>query len=352
MKAVMLKALNPPDSGRVNPPDSGRVNQLELVEIEIPSIKADQVLIKTGASTICTSDLNDLRENPFGIPLPVVIGHEGAGTVAAVGAAVQGFRPGDRVTTHSVYSCGKCLACREGMQHLCLQMEHFGINLQGTLAEYYPARADRVRRIPDSVDFPLASLSEPVSVCLEALAQARLSPGRSLLIIGDGPFGQIINRLAAAFELSKVVMAGWLDFRLSFARGAVRLNTSRVTDPAKAMKEAVGGSGYDAVIVAVGSAQAFANGLKCLKPKGRLVVFSAIQGETPVDLFWVHLKELEIIGACNDQNRYDEAVRMLSNPHLGLSEVITHHFAIQDYHQAFNLAEHGHERALKVSFVF
>jgi 2-desacetyl-2-hydroxyethyl bacteriochlorophyllide A dehydrogenase len=336
MKAVMLKA----------------VNQLELVEIEIPSIKADQVLIKTGASTICTSDINDLHKNPFDIPLPVVIGHEGAGTVAAVGAAVKDFHPGDRVTTHPVHPCGSCPACREGMQHLCLQMDHFGINLPGTLAEYYIARVDRIRHIPVSVDFPLASLSEPVSVCLEALAQARLLPGNSLLIIGDGPFGQMINRLAGRIKLARVVVAGWLDFRLAFALGAERVNTSRAADPVKAMLEPVDGSGYDAVIVAAGSARAFSDGLKCLKPKGRLVLFSAIQGETPVDLFWVHLKELEIIGACNDQERFDEAVRLLADPWLGLSELITHRFPIQEYQQAFDLAGLGHDRALKVSIVF
>jgi threonine dehydrogenase-like Zn-dependent dehydrogenase len=336
MKAVKLQAIH----------------QLALVDIPIPPVKDDQVLIKTGASTICTSDLNDIRENPFGIALPVVIGHEGAGTVAAMGAAVKGFKVGDRVTTHSVYPCGKCPACLDGMGHLCLNMEHLGINMQGTLAEYYLARADRVRPIPAHVGFPLASLSEPVSVCLEALAQARLSPGDSLLIIGDGPFGQIINRLAPAFQLGRVVMAGWLDFRLGFATQATRLNTSQLADPLKAMQDAAPAGGYNAVIVAVGSAQAVRDGLKCLRPKGRLVLFSALTGDTPVDLFWVHLKELEIIGSCNDQDRFDDAVRLLADPRLGLAEVITHTFPIEAYHAAFDLAANGHDRALKVSFVF
>jgi threonine dehydrogenase-like Zn-dependent dehydrogenase len=350
MKAVMLKATN----------------QLELVEMDVPAIQHpfgcsetsdDWLLIKTGASTICTSDLNDLRENPFGIPLPVVIGHEAAGTLVAVGAAVTGFGLGDRVTTHPVHPCGECPACREGMRHLCQDMKHFGINLQGTLAEYYTVRADRARVIPAGVDFALASLAEPVSVSLEALAQARLTPGGSLLIIGDGPFGQMINRLAAAYQLSKVVMAGWFDFRLGFGRGAVQLNTRGAADPVKMMKAALSGGdhpnrGYDAVIVAVGSPQAFTQGLQCLNPKGRLVVFSAITGETPVDLFSVHIKELEIIGACNDQDRFDQAVGMLADPSLGLGEVITHRFPIQDFRQAFDLAGSGQDRALKVSIEF
>ena len=180
MKAVYLKAIG----------------QVELVDIPVPVIQEDQLLIKTGAATICTSDLNDIRSNPFGIALPVVIGHEGAGMVAKVGKTVRGFQVGDRVTTHPVHPCGTCQACRDGMKHLCLNMDHFGINLQGTMAEYYVVRQDRARHIPDMVDFPLASLAEPVSVCLEALAQAKLSPGNSLLIIGDGPFG-VLRRLVS-----------------------------------------------------------------------------------------------------------------------------------------------------------
>lgn len=332
---------------RLNAPD-----RLELVEMDIPAIKDKELLIKTGASTICTSDLTDIRANPFGIRLPVVIGHEGAGTVAAIGAAVKGFRLGDRVATHPVHPCGDCPPCRDGMGHLCQNMRHFGINLPGTFAEYYVAREDRVRHIPDWVDFSLASLAEPVSVCLEALAQARLLPGKALLVIGDGPFGLMIARLAVPLDLSKLVLAGWYDFRLSFARQTVRLNTQKEADPLKVMRDAVGGAGYDAAVLAVGSHQAFLDGLHCLKPKGRLVIFSAIPGETPVDLFMVHLKELEIIGSCNDQDRFDEAVRMLSDPRLGLSELITHRFPIEEYRQALDLAENGHDRALKISFVF
>lgn len=336
MKAISLKSIG----------------KVDLIDIPIPAIKDDQLLIKTGAATICTSDLNDIRSNPFGITLPVVIGHEGAGTVVEVGKAVKGFKAGDRVTTHPVHPCGKCQACLDGMHHLCLNMEHFGINLQGTMAEYYVVRQDRVRCIPDSVDFPLASLAEPVSVCLEALAQAKLIPGNSLLIIGDGPFGVLIARLAEAFNLSKVVIVGRHDFRMSFAGSALKMNSKRMKDPIEELKKTAGGAGYDAAILGVGTAQAFTECFKCLKPKGRLVVFSAIPGDTAVDLFSLHIKELEILGACNDQDRLDEAVRMLSNPALGISELITHRLPFVEYEQALQLAGTGRETAMKVSLVF
>jgi threonine dehydrogenase-like Zn-dependent dehydrogenase len=231
-------------------------------------------------------------------------------------------------------------------------MGHFGINMQGTFAEYYLVREDRARRVPNDMDFCLASLAEPVCVGLEALAQARLLPGQSLLIIGDGPFGLLIARLASAQGLGRVVIAGWEDFRLQYAGAALAVNTRHAADPTFLLREAADGLGYDAAILAVGTQEAVRQGMNCLKPKGRFVIFSAISGETLVDLFTLHVNELELIGACNDDDRLDRAVELLSDTALRLEELITHRFSFEEYAQAFSLAASGHTQAIKVSIVF
>jgi threonine dehydrogenase-like Zn-dependent dehydrogenase len=328
------------------------INQVSLVEIDPPAIGEDELLIRTGAATICTSDLNDIRKNPFGIELPVILGHEGAGTVAAVGRRAAGFQVGDRVATHPVHPCGRCANCRRGWGHLCSDMGHFGLNRPGTFAEHFTVRADRARRIPDRVSFAVAALAEPVCVCLEALAQANLPPDGTLLVIGDGPFGVLIARLAQDLSLAKVVIAGHHDFRLGFADQAVQINTLGLADPRARLRAEVGGAGYEAVILAVGSVQAAQDGLALLRAKGRLVVFSALPGETPLDLFDVHVRELEIVGACNDQDRLDEAVGRLGVPELALRELITHAFRIEAYQEALDLAAGRHGEALKVAFTF
>jgi threonine dehydrogenase-like Zn-dependent dehydrogenase len=335
MKAIVLSALG----------------QVDLLDVPVPQIQDDELLIQTGAATICTSDLNDIRENPFGMTLPVGMGHEASGTVVRIGPAVRGFQVGDRVATHPVHPCGKCQACREGLRHLCLNWKHLGVNMPGTFAEYYVVRQDRARHIPGDLDFAVAALAEPVSVCLEALAQARLAPGNNLLVIGDGPFGVLMTRQCKNLALDVIVIAGFFDQRLAYARHALQVNTWDTPDAVQAMRAPLGGAGYDAVILAVSSRKAFVDGLQCLKPRGRLVVFSALPGNTPVDLLWVHLKELEIIGACSDQERFDEAVIMLSDPSLGLAEMITHRFKLEEYRQALQQADAGKEQAMKVAFV-
>ncbi|MCJ7550211.1 MAG: alcohol dehydrogenase catalytic domain-containing protein, partial [Anaerolineae bacterium] len=336
-----MKALQLPSVGRV-----------VLVDLPVPAIKDDELLIRTGATTICTSDLNDVRENPFNIAFPVVMGHEAAGIVAVVGANVTGFQVGDRVAAHPVHPCGRCPACQRSWGHLCVNVEHFAINRQGTFAEYFPVRADRARMIPQSVPFTAAALAEPVSVCLEALAQAALPAGGTLLILGDGPFGILMARLAASLPLRKTVLAGWEDFRLGFAQSAVTINTKAMPNPVERLRTEAEELGYDAVILAVGSPDAVRQGIALLRPKGRFVVFSALPGETPIDLFRVHMDELEIVGACSDENRLDDAIAQLSDPTLNLRELVTHTFPLEHYAEALTLAETGHDRALKVAFVF
>jgi threonine dehydrogenase-like Zn-dependent dehydrogenase len=152
--------------------------------------------------------------------------------------------------------------------------------------------------------------------------------------------------------LAKVVIAGHHEFRLSFATAAERVNIKGVEDPVAPLQAHASGQGYDAVILAVGRAEAVRDGLALLRPKGRLVIFSAVPGLIPVDLLSVHLKELEIVGACNDDNRLDEAVAALSDRSLRLEELVTHSFPLTKYREAFALAEQGHDAALKVALTF
>jgi threonine dehydrogenase-like Zn-dependent dehydrogenase len=325
--------------------------RVAVAQVEPPVPSEDQLLVRTGAATLCTSDLNDIRDNPFHIALPATLGHEGAGTVAAMGRRVRGFRVGDRVAAHPVHPCGRCEVCAAGLGHLCPNMQHFGLNLPGTLAEYFVVRADRARVLPATVDMAVAALAEPVCVCLEALAQARLSPGQSLLILGDGPFGIIMARLAARLDLARVVVAGWRNYRLSFVRGAQAVNTAGDSDPARTLRSASGGRGFDAAILAVASPQALDDGLRCLRPRGRLVVFASLHGATPVDLFAVQMRELEIAGAVNDADRLDEAVRVIVAGAPPLDDLVTHRLPLDAYETALALAA-GQAEAIKVAFVF
>ena len=91
---------------------------------KIPEILPDELLIRTKAATICTSDLNDIKYNHFGIKTPMIMGHEASGIVVKAGADTAGFKEGDELCTHPVMHCGKCVSCTRGLYHLCDNMSH------------------------------------------------------------------------------------------------------------------------------------------------------------------------------------------------------------------------------------
>ena len=108
-------------------------------------------------------------------------------------------------------------------------------------------------------------------------------------------------------------------------------------------------AGYDAAILAAASPRAVSDGLDCLKPRGRLVIFASLHGGTPVDLFAVQMKELEIVGSVNDADRFDQAVRLVAAGQPLFADLVTQRFPLDEYRAAFDLAQRGQDRAVKVA---
>jgi len=336
MKALVLSAL-------------GTVN---INDVPIPHYAANEILIRTKAATICTSDLIDMRYNPFNIPLPLIMGHEGAGIVVAVGDDVTDIHVGDEVAAHPVMPCYTCTSCKRGLQHLCDNMEHLGFNRGGVFAEYFVSRPDCVRKKPASMSFAKASLMEPVCVCLEALRRGNLQQDSRVLIIGDGPFGVMTAKLAYSYKPKQVILSGRHDYRLQYAAPAETVNEQQTPDIVDAIMRLTEGEGIDSAILCVSSPQAMDTAVEVLRTRGTVCVFSSISGKTPVDLFKLHVKELTITGACNDENFMDEAMLLLQNPTLNLGNIITHEMPFDQWEKAFHQAENGKDSVLKVSMLF
>lgn len=326
------------------------LGRLTEVSLPVPQPKPDEVLVRTVATTICTSDFNDIARNPFKIALPRVLGHEGAGVIAQLGAKVKDLAAGDRIAAHPVIPCRECENCRRDLGHLCSNMGHLGLDRDGTFAEFFCIRADRVRRLPDGVDFRFGSLLEPVAVCLEAIARGRIAAGETVLVIGDGPFGILIARLALQRQPARVILVGRHDFRLRQVPEAVGINAWQTRDVPAAVLAANDGRGIDVAILAAGSGLELS--LASLRARGRVVVFSALHDPPAVDWFRVHIHELEILGACNDQHFIQSAVECLADPVLRLDSLVTHHLPFAAWSRAFDLARDRKDEALKVALIF
>ncbi len=324
------------------------LGDLQLTDRPCPTLSDDDVLIKTAVTTICTSDLNDIYRNPFHAPFPRILGHEAAGVVTEIGHSVKNVSIGQNVAVHPVIPCQKCQTCRRGLGHLCSKMGHLGLNWDGTFAEFFRIRSDRVRPVGSEVDATVAALLEPVAVCMQSINRGRVVSGERVLILGDGPFGILTSRLATRLG-AEVTIVGQHPFRLQRAHAKTAICEKDDREIQTNLLKLCG-SAFDVAILCVASSSATNTAIACLRERGRLVVFSAFDGPVQVDLFRVHVNELEIVGACNDEDCIDTAASLLNQPELRLQELITHTLPLQEFRRGFDLVANGKEEALKVAF--
>ena len=163
---------------------------VELREIPVPQIGDGEVLLEVGAVSVCGSDVHQSRNtHSWPVNIPVVLGHEFSGTVAALGRGVTGFREGDRVVSETAAEiCGTCLLCRTGRYNLCTARKGFGYGVNGAMAQFVRVPARCLHHIPDSLPFDIACLAEPHSVAYQVMCvNSRIAPGDFVVVIGPGP---------------------------------------------------------------------------------------------------------------------------------------------------------------------
>jgi len=326
-------------------------NQVSMKEIPIPTPGRGEILIQTKAATVCTSDIMDMETGLFADFMPMVMGHEGAGIVAALGEGVTELKIGNEVAVHPVMPCYECASCKRGLPHLCDDMGHLCFNKPGCFAEYFVTRPDCVRIKPPQMSFAVASLMEPVCVCMEAVNRGKVDENSRVLIAGDGPFGIMISKLCAKRGAKQIIQTGFFDSRLAHSAAHSTINVNNEPDIAKKIMELTEGEGVDTAILCVSSTAAVDLCVEMLRSRGTMVIFSALSEKTPVDLFRVHLKELNICGSNNDEDFMDDAIKLLQDPTLGLNKIVTHELPFAEWKEAYRLASEGKENCLKVTML-
>src|SRR5215204_4351185 len=191
---------------------------LRVVEKDLGPLAPGMVRVRFGAGGICGSDMHYFRHSRTGdfvVTSPLVLGHEVAGEVVAIGAEVSGLSPGDHVAVNPSRFCGRCPRCREGRPNLCENIYFMGSasktpHMQGGFASLFDAIPAQCVKIPDHVSYQAAALAEPLAVCLHAVRRAGTLEGRRGLVVGAGPIGlltMIATRLAGAASVTVVDIA-------------------------------------------------------------------------------------------------------------------------------------------------
>lgn len=307
-----------------------------------------EVRLEVAYCGICGTDLHiahgamDHRVNP-----PQVIGHEMSGTVAEIGSGVTGLQPGDPVVVRPLDSRGETPADR-GFSHISRNLKFLGIDSPGALQSSWTVPAFTVHRLPRGIDLRLAALAEPLAVACHDVRRARIAEGETALVIGGGPIGILIGLVSLAVG-ARVVVSELNPSRLELAR---RLHLGGV-DPGREdliehIGELTGGAGADVVFEVSGSAPGALAMTQAARLRGRVVVVAIFPAPTPVALFDVFWKELELLGTrVYEPEDYERAIGLLAGGTLPVAELITAVEPLERVQSAFERLERAPD-AMKI----
>ena len=206
---------------------------IEYSDIPAPQVKDNEVLAKIAYAGFCATDIELLTGEMVHIKngntkYPIIPGHEWSGTIVEVGKNVRDFKVGDRITSDVSLGCGECDECRKGHYNLCPNREVIGSykNRQGVFAEYVAVPQRHVYKIPDGLSMEEAALAEPAATAMYAVSKAKIPAGAEVLVIGDGPIGQLAAQLANIAGASKVIMAGMKSWPSPRSAASTRPSTT------------------------------------------------------------------------------------------------------------------------------
>jgi L-idonate 5-dehydrogenase len=334
-------------------------DDLRLDEQDAGEIGPGQVLVRVGMGGICGSDLHYFHHGGFGtvrIKEPMVLGHEVAGTVAAVAADVTRVKVGDRVAINPSRPCGACKYCLEGLPNQCLDMRFYGSamrnpHVQGAFRNLLLCEASQCEMVADRVPMRLAALAEPFSVGLHGVSRAGSLLGKRVLVSGCGPIGVLAIAAARAHGAAEIVATDVVDEPLAIARALGAHDTINVAQDSGWMQRYSADKGtFDVMLECSGNQRALRDGLEVMRPRG-VVVQLGLGGDVSIPQNMVVAKELDIRGSFRFHAEFALAVRLINEGRIDLSPVVTHSFPMQHARQAFELAS-DRKQAMKVLIDF
>ncbi len=302
-------------------------------------------LIKVKAVGICGSDIHAYRGTQPFQTYPRIPGHEMSGVLAR---PTSQLREGQLVTVEPLLRCGECYPCRQGRYNCCVDLKVMGVHADGAMCEYV--------RVPEQLVFPVsekippdqAALCEPVGVACQAIRRARVTSGDTVLVIGAGPIGLLVMQVARA-RGAKVFASDIDPDRLRLAK---RLGAGVAIDPGEedlsdAVKGLTDGDGPSVVIEAVGSETTIDQAVQVVSAAGRVVLVGLFGETMPFKPIALIRKELDLLGSRNSSGMFPEAIRLIAAGQVGVADLITHRFSLEESPEMFRGIDEGRIRPVK-----
>src|SRR5580692_7672047 len=334
------------------------VNDVRLETVPVPQIGSKEILVKVHTCGVCGTDLKKIATGSHSAPR--IFGHEASGVVAAVGAEVTKFEPGDRVVVFHHIPCRNCYYCRHKTFAQCASYKKVGCTAGfepsgGGFAEYVRVMdwivEDGTVKIPAGVSFEQACFVEPVNTCMKGIDALRLQPGETVLSMGQGPIGIILSVLARRAGATVITSDLYPErLRISKSLGFEHLVDASQQDAVRSVREQTEGRGADAVILAVGSNALIRPAMDAARPGGRVLLFAQTQrGEVVVDPAAICVDEKALVGSYSASvDLQEESVEFVMNKEMDLEQLISHRFPLQESAAALELAAHPQPASMTI----
>ncbi|WMC91718.1 NAD(P)-dependent alcohol dehydrogenase [Kineothrix sp. MB12-C1] len=319
------------------------IRKVEIQEKEIPTPKADEVLVKIEYVGICGSDLHYYEAGRIGdfiVQTPFILGHEAAGIVAQIGEKVKHLKVGDRVALEPGKTCGQCAACKSGKYNLCNNVIFFATPpVDGVFQEYVAHEANLCFKLPEHVTSMEGALIEPLAVGLHAANQGEAGLGMTAVVTGAGCIGLVSLLALKAKGVSKVIVVDVVKKRLDKALelGADAVIDGGTQDTVQEILRLTGGKGQDIGIETAGSQITAGQLIKSAKKGSNLVLVGySANGEMTLPVGTVLDKELNIKSVFRYRNIYPMAIEAVAGGKINIKDIVTHTFLLDDIQDALN----------------
>jgi len=302
---------------------------LQVTDVPVPTVRADELLVRVAACGICGSDVHGYDGSSGRRIPPIIMGHEAAGVVDAVGKDVSTLQPGDRVTFDSTVYCSACPSCLRGEVNLFDRREVIGVSCgdyrrAGAFAEFVAVPARIAYRLPENLAFHEAALLEAVSVALHAVSLVPIRPESTALVLGAGTIGLLLQQALKVAGCSRVFVTDVDATRLKLSEelGATATLKSG-PDLVSKVTDLTNGIGVDVAVEAVGITPTISSAVDCVRKGGIVLLVGNITPEVSIPLQKIVSRQIRLQGSCASAGEYPQAIELMSNGRIRVGPLIT-----------------------------
>ncbi|MCI8526324.1 MAG: alcohol dehydrogenase catalytic domain-containing protein [Oscillospiraceae bacterium] len=328
--------------------------EVGVTEIEQRPPKAGEALLKIRSAGICGSDIGAFRGTNGLVSYPRIIGHELAGEVLSIPANnPKGIQVGDHVVVEPYMYCGSCYPCSIGRTNCCDNIRVLGVHADGGMAETFAHPAKWLVKVPEDMPWELIPIAEPLCIALHGVHRLKLKAGEFIAISGAGPIGLLVAMVALAYDANPILI-DLVTERLEYARSiGVQYTVNLKTDSlAEKIAEYTHGNMAHCALEASGASSAIRSTLDIVCHAGRAAFTGWPHQETPIPTNLITFKELDLVGARNACQEFEEAVDLIYTGRVDARKILTKMISIDEAPATIRDIEKNPGKYMKVNVMF